>query len=139
MQRYGPEYGFRPEGFLGKSTFEIKEFFSGQRKAAIAAADNSVKELDTAVKNVSDEVIDKFITGRYKLKSTNQKRELFREKLQQILSPDSIESQRLLKNDVRKSAVEKLEDIRKLKELDDRLLKADNDEAIKDLTNYKIC
>tara|TARA_B100000963_G_scaffold162382_1_gene141174 strand:- start:307 stop:4779 length:4473 start_codon:yes stop_codon:yes gene_type:complete len=137
MQRYGPEYGFRPEGFLGKSTFEIKEFFSGQRKAAVTAANNSVKELDTAVKNVSDEVIDKFITGRYKLKSTNQKRELFREKLQQILSPDSVESQRLLKNDVRKSAVEKLEDIRKLKELDDRLLKADNDEAIEDLTKLQ--
>ena len=27
MQRFGPEYGFRPENFLGKSTFEIKEFF----------------------------------------------------------------------------------------------------------------
>jgi len=133
MQRYGPEYGFRPEGFLGKSTFEIKEFFSGQRKAAVAAADNSIKELDTAVKNVSDEVIDKFITGRNKLKSTDQKKELFREKLQQILKPDSLESERLLDETVRKSAVEKLTDIRKLKELDDRLLKADNDEAIKSL------
>ena len=137
MQRYGPEYGFRPEGFLGKSTFEIKEFFSGQRKSAVTAANNSVKELDTAVKNVSDEVIDKFITGRNKLKSTDQKKELFREKLQQILSPDSVESQRLLKNDVRKSAVEKLTDIRKLKELDDRLLKADNDEAIENLTKLQ--
>ena len=137
MQRFGPEYGFRPENFLGKSTFEIKEFFSGQRKAAIAAADNSKKELDTAIKNVSDEVVDKFITGRYKLKSTDQKRELFKEKLQQILKPDSLESERLLKDGVRESAVEKLTDIRKLKELDDRLLKANNDEAIEDLTKLQ--
>ncbi len=137
MQRFGPEYGFRPENFLGKSTFEIKEFFSGQKKAAMVAADNSVKELDTAIKNVSDEVIDKFITGRNKLKSTDQKKELFREKLQQILKPDSLESERLLNNEVRKNAVKKLEDIRKLKELDDRLLKANNDEAIEDLTKLQ--
>ena len=137
MQRYGPEYGFRPEGFLGKSTFEIKEFFSGQRKAAIAAADNSKKELDTAIKNVSDEVIDKFITGRYKLKSTDQKRELFKEKLQQILKPNSLESERLLDETVRKNAVEKLTDIRKLKELDDRYLKADNKQALDDLDKLR--
>ena len=32
MQRYGPEYGFRPEGFLGKSTFEIKNFFQVKKE-----------------------------------------------------------------------------------------------------------
>ena len=59
-QRFGPEYGFRPQGFLKKSTFEVKEFFDKLKKATNFAASSSVKELDSAMKNVSDEVVDKF-------------------------------------------------------------------------------
>ena len=59
MQRYGPDYGFRPEGFQKKSDFEIKQFFEGEQKAINAASSNSVKELDDAIKNVGDDVVEK--------------------------------------------------------------------------------
>ena len=130
MQRYGPDYGFRPEGFQKKSDFEIKQFFEGEQKAINAASSNSVKELDDAIKNVGDDVVEEFLGSRFKLKNTDQKRQLFREKLQRILKPNDPASARLLKEDVRKSAVEKLKAIRTYKDLEKQLIATKADPKI---------
>ena len=130
MQRYGPDYGFRPEGFQKKSDFEIKQFFEGEQKAINAASSNSVKELDNAIKNVGDDVVEEFLGSRFKLKNTDQKRQLFREKLQRILKPNDPASMRLLKEDVRKSAVEKLKAIRTYKDLEKQLIATKADPKI---------
>jgi len=130
MQRYGPDYGFRPEGFQKKSDFEIKQFFEGEQKAINAASSNSVKELDDAIKNVGDDVVEEFLGSRFKLKNTDQKRQLFREKLQRILKPNDPASARLLKEDVRKSAVEKLKAIRTYKDLEKKLIATKADPKI---------
>jgi hypothetical protein len=74
VQRYGPEYGLRPEGFLEKSTFEVKQFFNKLKDSTNFAASSSVKELDTAMKNVGDEVIDKFLEPKFSLKTTEKKK-----------------------------------------------------------------
>ena len=135
MQRYGPDYGFRPEGFQKKSDFEIKQFFEGEQKAINAASSNSVKELDNAIKNVGDDVVEEFLGSRFKLKNTDQKRQLFREKLQRILKPNDPASARLLKEDVRKSAVEKLKAIRTYKDLEKQLIATKADPKIVERLN----
>ena len=135
MQRYGPDYGFRPEGFQKKSDFEIKQFFESQQKAINAASSNSVKELDNAIKNVGDDVVEEFLGSRFKLKNTDQKRQLFREKLQRILKPNDPASARLLKEDVRKSAVEKLKAIRTYKNLEKQLIATKADPKIVERLN----
>ena len=135
MQRYGPDYGFRPEGFQKKSDFEIKQFFEGEQKAINAASSNSVKELDDAIKNVGDDVVEEFLGSRFKLKNTDQKRQLFREKLQRILKPNDPASARLLKEDVRKSAVEKLKAIRTYKDLEKQLIATKADPKIVERLN----
>lgn len=135
MQRYGPDYGFRPEGFQKKSDFEIKQFFEGEQKAINAASSNSVKELDNAIKNVGDDVVEEFLGSRFKLKNTDQKRQLFREKLQRILKPNDPASARLLKEDVRKSAVEKLKAIRTYKDLEKQLIATKADPKVVDKLN----
>lgn len=117
-QRFGPEYGFRPEGFLGKTTFEVKQFYEKLQKATNFAASSSVKELDGAMKNVSDEVIDKFLEPRFKLRTTDKKRELFKNKIQEFINPTNPKSKRLLKEESRQAAVEKLDAIKKYKKLD---------------------
>ena len=130
MQRYGPDYGFRPEGFQKKSDFEIKQFFEGEQKAINAASSNSVKELDDAIKNVGDDVVEEFLGPRFKLRNTDQKKQLFKEKLQRILKPNDPASARLLKNDARKSAVEKLKTIRTYKDLEKQLIATKADPKI---------
>ena len=135
MQRYGPDYGFRPEGFQKKSDFEIKQFFEGEQKAINAASSNSVKELDDAIKNVGDDVVEEFLGPRFKLRNTDQKKQLFREKLQRILKPNDPTSARLLKNDARKSAVEKLKAIRTYKDLEKQLIATKADPKIVERLN----
>ena len=88
--------------FQKKSDFEIKQFFESQQKATNAAASNSVKELDDAIKNVGDDVVKEFLGPRFKLKNTDQRRQLFREKLQRILKPNDPASIRLLKDDFKR-------------------------------------
>ena len=135
MQRYGPDYGFRPEGFQKKSDFEIKQFFESQQKAINAASSNSVKELDNAIKNVGDDVVEEFLGPRFKLRNTDQKKQLFKEKLQRILKPNDPASARLLKNDARKSAVEKLKTIRTYKDLEKQLIATKADPKIVERLN----
>ena len=135
MQRYGPDYGFRPEGFQKKSDFEIKQFFEGEQKAINAASSNSVKELDNSIKNVGDDVVEEFLGPRFKLRNTDQKKQLFREKLQRILKPNDPASARLLKEDVRKSAVEKLKAIRTYKDLEKQLIATKADPKIVERLN----
>ena len=122
VQRYGPEYGLRPEGFLEKSTFEVKQFFNKLKDSTNFAASSSVKELDTAMKNVGDEVIDKFLEPRFKLRTTGKKRELFKNKIQQFINPTDPTSQRLLKEESKKAAVEKLNIIKQYKKLEKEFL-----------------
>jgi len=121
-QRFGPEYGLRPEGFLEKATFEVKQFFNKLKDSTNFAASSSVKELDTAMKNVGDEVIDKFLEPRFKLRTTEKKRELFKNKIQQFINPTDPTSQRLLKEESRKTAVEKLNIIKQYKKLEKEFL-----------------
>jgi len=121
-QRFGPEYGLRPEGFLKKATFEVKQFFNKLKDSTNFAASSSVKELDTAMKNVGDEVIDKFLEPRFKLRTTGKKRELFKNKIQQFINPTDPTSQRLLKEESRKTAVEKLNIIKQYKKLEKEFL-----------------
>ena len=134
-QRYGPEYGFRPEGFQTKSDFEVKQFFESQQKATNAAASSSVKELDDAIKKVGDDVVEEFLEPRFKLKNTDQKRQLFREKLQRILKPNDPASIRLLKDDVRKTSLEKLKAIRTYKDLEKQLVATNADPKVVDKLN----
>ena len=137
IQRYGPDYGFRPEGFQKKSDFEVKEFFTGKQKAINAAASNSVRELDTAIKNVGDDVVEEFIGSRFKLKNTDQKRQLFREKLQKILKPNDPASMRLLKDDARTSALKKLKVIRTYKDLEKQIIATNgNPKVIEKLNKF---
>ena len=121
-QRYGPEYGFRPEGFLEKSTFEVKQFFNKLKDSTNFAASSSVKELDSAMKNVGDEVIDKFLEPKFTLKTTAKKREIFKNKIQEFINPTDKTSQRLLKEESRKAAVEKLNIIKQYKKLEKEFL-----------------
>ena len=122
VQRYGPEYGLRPEGFLEKSTFEVKQFFNKLKDSTKFAASSSVKELDTAMKNVGDEVIDKFLEPKFSLKTTAKKREIFKNKIQQFINPTDPTSQRLLKEESKKAAVEKLNIIKQYKKLEKEFL-----------------
>jgi hypothetical protein len=121
-QRYGLKYGFRPEGFLEKSTFEIKEYFKKLKDSTNFAASSSVKDLDNAMKNVEDEVIDKFLEPKFKLKTTEKKKELFKDKIQQFINPTDKTSQRLLKEESRETAVEKLNVIKEYKKLEKEFL-----------------
>jgi len=136
-QRFGPEYGFRPEGFLKKSTFEIKQFYQKLKDAAKFAANSSVKELDVAMKNVGDEVVDKFLDPKFKLRTTDKKRELFKNKIQEFINPTDPASKRLLKEESRKSAVKKLDTIKQFKKLEKEYLATGaNDEITKKLDTF---
>ncbi len=136
-QRFGPEYGFRPQGFLKKSTFEVKEFFDKLKKATNFAASSSVKELDSAMKNVSDEVVDKFLEPKFKLRTTEKKRELFKNKIQELINPTDPSSARLLKEESRKEAVKKLDAIKEYKKLEKEFIATGATPTANDnLTNF---
>jgi len=74
------------------------------------------------MKNVGDEVIDKFLEPRFKLRTTNKKRELFKNKIQEFINPTDPSSQRLLKKESREAAVKKLNIIKQYKKLEKEFL-----------------
>jgi hypothetical protein len=113
LQKFGPEGGFSPHGLGTKQDFESKQYFDGLKKATAAAADNTIKEIDTVLKKVNNTFYDEFLKeGKLRSKTPiyeTSGEDLLRKELQDVISPsDKSSYQRLLKPEARKRAEEQL-------------------------------
>ena len=116
------EFGLTAKGGGPRGTFESKEYFSGMQKAAAVQASAVVKELDTSLKNLGDEFYNQFLNTRKGSKETRSGQEIFKTQLQEIMSPASINSQRLLKPEVQKRIKTELDAVKEFKKLDEELV-----------------
>ena len=69
LQKYGL-FGLKPEGTGTKYTLEARQFGLDQIKATEFAASKSVRELDTAIKELGDQKIDEknlYSAGRFQI------------------------------------------------------------------------
>jgi hypothetical protein len=128
LQKYGIEGGFSPQGLTRKDVFESKQYFDGLQKATQFATSSTVKEIDTALKNLDNTFYDEFLKGE-KLRSTKPVyettgQELLRRNLQDIISPsEKISYQSLLKPEAKKRVSEQLRLAKNFKDVEDVYLK----------------
>ena len=121
FQKFG-EFGFTAKGPGSRGAFEGKEYFEGLQKAAGIEASNVVKEIDGALKKVGDEFYDQYLNTRKGINETRSGQELFRTDLQEIISPTSKNSQRLLKPEAQKRVKQELEGVKEFKRLEEELV-----------------
>ena len=114
FQKFGPEGGLSAKGLGTKEAFESKEFFEGLKKAAAFEASETTKQLDNSLKDLKSTFYDEYLNLR-KTSKTNpvgqfetSGQEILRKEIQEILSPASKESKRLLKDEAKKRATDKL-------------------------------
>jgi hypothetical protein len=128
LQKYGIEGGFSPQGLTKKDVFESKQYFDGLQKATQFATSSTVKEIDTALKNLDNTFYNEFLKGE-KLRSTKPVyettgQELLRRNLQDIISPsEKISYQSLLKPEAKKRVSEQLRLAKNFKDVEDVYLK----------------
>ena len=121
FEKFG-EFGMSAKGAGPRGTFESKEYFDGMKKGANIAATNTVKEIDTSLKNLGDEFYDQYLNTR---KGINEKRtgqEIFRTDLQEIVSPTSQNSQRLIDPKSKTRVAEELSAVKEFKQLEEELV-----------------
>ena len=121
FEKFG-EFGMSAKGAGPRSTFETKEYYDGMKKAANVAATNSVKEIDTSLKNLGDEFYDQYLNTRKGINETRTGQEIFRADLQEIVSPTSKNSQRLLNPEAKARVAKELEAVKQFKELEEELV-----------------
>ncbi len=121
FEKFG-EFGMSAKGAGPRSTFETKEYYDGMKKAANVAATNSVKEIDTSLKNLGDEFYDQYLNTRKGINETRTGQEIFRADLQEIVSPTSKNSQRLLNSESKARVAKELDAVKQFKELEEELV-----------------
>ncbi len=121
FEKFG-EFGMSAKGAGPRSTFETKEYYDGMKKAANVAATNSVKEIDTSLKNLGDEFYDQYLNTRKGINETRTGQEIFRADLQEIVSPTSKNSQRLLNPESKARVAKELDAVKQFKELEEELV-----------------
>jgi len=119
-QKFG-EFGLTAKGTGQKSTFELGEYFSKMEQSANVAAGNSAREIDTTLKNLGDEFYNQYLNSRKGINETRTGQEIFKQDLQEIISPTSKNSQRLLDPKVKARVTEELTAVKKFKELEEEL------------------
>ena len=121
FEKFG-EFGMSAKGAGPRSTFETKEYYDGMKKAANVAATNSVKEIDTSLKNLGDEFYDQYLNTRKGINETRTGQEIFRADLQEIVSPTSKNSQRLLNSESKARVAKELDAVKQFKKLEEELV-----------------
>ena len=121
FEKFG-EFGMSAKGAGPRSNFETKEYYDGMKKAANVAATNSVKEIDTSLKNLGDEFYDQYLNTRKGINETRTGQEIFRADLQEIVSPTSKNSQRLLNPESKARVAKELDAVKQFKELEEELV-----------------
>ena len=121
FEKFG-EFGMSAKGAGPRSTFETKEYYDGMKKAANVAATNSVKEIDTSLKNLGDDFYDQYLNTRKGINETRTGQEIFRADLQEIVSPTSKNSQRLLNPESKARVAKELDAVKQFKELEEELV-----------------
>ena len=125
------EFGFSPAGTGPRSTFETKEYFEGMKKAANRAAAEEVKNLDNSLKSLGDNFYEEYLNARKTSKETRTGKEIFMEDLQEIISPTSKNSQRLLDPKAKTRAINELNALKEFKPLEEELTADDEDKRQK--------
>jgi len=121
FEKFG-EFGMSAKGAGPRSNFETKEYYDGMKKAANVAATNSVKEIDTSLKNLGDEFYDQYLNTRKGINETRTGQEIFRADLQEIVSPTSKNSQRLLNSESKARVAKELDAVKQFKKLEEELV-----------------
>jgi len=136
------EFGFSPAGAGPRSTFETKEYFEGMKKAANRAASEEVKNIDNSLKTLGDDFYGEYLNARKTSKETRTGKEIFMEDLQEIISPTSKNSQRLLDPKSKTRAVNELNALKEFKPLEEELVTLGREMDIKgmsdDVVNEKL-
>ena len=136
------EFGFSPAGAGPRSTFETKEYFEGMKKAANRAASEEVKNIDNSLKTLGDDFYGEYLNARKTSKETRTGKEIFMEDLQEIISPTSKNSQRLLDPKSKTRAVRELNALKEFKPLEEELVTLGREMDIKgmsdDVVNEKL-
>ena len=87
-QKFGPEYGLRPEGTGTKPLHEMKGFHEGTKKSIDFAASQSVKELDSSFKGLGDNFYNEYLSANKSYANTKSGQELFMKDLtDQVMAP----------------------------------------------------
>ena len=116
------EFGLTAKGAGPRSTFETKEYFEGMKKAANVAGTNTVKEIDSTLKNLGDDFYNEYLNTRKGINETRSGQEIFRADLQEIVSPTSKNSERLLKPEAKARVTKELEAVKEFKRLEEELV-----------------
>ena len=129
------EFGFSPAGTGPRSTFETKEYFEGMKKAANRAAAEEVKNLDNSLKSLGDNFYEEYLNARKTSKETRTGKEIFMEDLQEIISPTSKNSQRLLDPKAKTRAINELNALKEFKPLEEQLVNLGREMDIKGMSD----
>ena len=132
LQKYGL-FGLKPEGTGTKYTLEARQFGLDQIKATEFAASKSVRELDTAIKELGDVVKNNYYTAPKGLKETVSSQEKFLADLYDVLRPMDNGSESLLTVTRRKGGKDIL-----TKQIDDVITYKNLNDGIKELTDQTI-
>ena len=116
------EFGLTAKGTGPASTFEASEYFGGMKKAAAMQANQITKKIDTSLKNLGDEFYNQYLNTRKGAKETRTGQDIFKSDLQEVISPTSVNSERLLKPEAKKRATKELEAVKEFKKLEEELV-----------------
>ena len=126
-QKFGPEYGLRPEGTGTKSIHEMKGFHEGTKKSIDFAASQSVRELDSSMKGLGNSFYDEYLGANKAYANTKSGQELFAKDLvDKVIAPikkDKFgrnilkEGETLLKPEAKKRVMAQLDQVREFKKL----------------------
>jgi len=88
FQKLGPKYGFRPESTGTKGLHEMKGYHQGTEKAIRRAASVTVREVDSAIKNLGKNLYDNVLNTRKGYAATPNKLEGIKKAIsEKILAP----------------------------------------------------
>jgi len=116
------EFGFSAKSAGPRSTFETKEYFDGMKKAVNRAASEEVKNIDNSLKDLGDNFYEEYLNARKTSKETRTGKEIFMEDLQEVVSPTSKNSQRLLSKEAKDRATRELNALKEFKPLEEELI-----------------
>ena len=126
-QKFGPEYGLRPEGTGTKPLHEMKGFHEGTKKAIDFAASQTERELNNSMKGLGDSFYNEYFTANKAYTNSKSGQELFAKDLvDKVIAPikkdkfgrDILkEGETLLKPEAKKRVMAELDQVRKFKQL----------------------
>ena len=128
LQKYGM-FGLRPEGTGTKATLEARRFGIDNIRAVERAASNSVKDLDTAVKELGDVINNDYLKASKGYKESTNAQEVFLKDLYDVLRPVDKGSDSLLIAGSKERVIGEVDDIIKFKNLDNRVLEVGEQSA----------